>query len=432
MSPIIFLTLYLGLVSGRQPIELQTNAAVKSIDLILDGVAVQTLRERPWKTSVDFGAELLPRELVAVGYDANGQELGRASQIMNVPRPRAEIDIVVHADRAGRPAKAVINGRHLSNEPVRAAAMTLDDTPLALDRKYVADIPPVDLKRPHLLAAEVRFGDGAIARREVVFGGEFGESLPAQLTAIAVTRVGSSDAAPRNGCFTSHGVALRVRTIEKPQAELIVVRDPSPDEVAGALFWAAAGAGQDIPPRLRRLASLDVGTSMQLLSAVPQTTEAPGQPAAVLFPPSHSYDASQGGLYWLLTQVHLKGDGPRQWADAVAVAGLNAVSKGRRRAVLLVLGSEPDTSRYSPAVIRKYLATIGVPFFVWAPSNVPAGVAAAWAPVVDISTNDRFKKAADAIRDALEAQRIVWLAADALTSLRAEVKDGCGVRMVAR
>jgi hypothetical protein len=43
MNDIVFLTLYLGLVSGRQPIELQADPVVASMRIFVDGTPAATV-----------------------------------------------------------------------------------------------------------------------------------------------------------------------------------------------------------------------------------------------------------------------------------------------------------------------------------------------------------------------------------------------------
>jgi hypothetical protein len=74
------------------------------------------LQAPPWRTTIDFGAGLAPQELVAVGLDAGGREVGRASQVINLPRPVAEAEIVLQHDTAGTPAGAEVSWRHLLNQ----------------------------------------------------------------------------------------------------------------------------------------------------------------------------------------------------------------------------------------------------------------------------------------------------------------------------
>ena len=86
MPQLVFLTLFLGLTSGMNSIALKATPEVRSIRIQLGGRTVVALAHSPWSAPVDFGPELTPTELVAIGYDAQGQEIARASQIVNLPR----------------------------------------------------------------------------------------------------------------------------------------------------------------------------------------------------------------------------------------------------------------------------------------------------------------------------------------------------------
>jgi hypothetical protein len=132
-----------------------------------------------------------------------------------------------------------------------------------------------------------------------------------------------------------------------------------------------------------------------------------------LFAASQEFTAEDGGLHWLLTQVYhpLELAVGQRFADAAAVAGLQAAAGNRRRAVVVVLGGDcADASRYSPAAVRGYLAAIRVPLHVWSlakPRDCPA--LAAWGEVEDISALPLLRRAAKRLREELEAQRIVWI-----------------------
>ena len=258
---IVFLTLYLGLVSGKQRLELQAAAAVKSIRVVIDGATLATISAPPWRAEIDFGPELQPHEIVAVALNGNGDEIARARQYANVPRPPAEIDVVLDRDAEGRPARARLVARHVGQEKPRGAAVKLDGLALSLDSDFNAKLPEVDLKRPHVLVAQMTFADGAFARREVVFGGQFGDSAEAQLTPVAVVRTGADDGPVAEGCFAANGVPLHVRSIEELTAQVMVVRDPDTDELRQQVRHTAMN--------IRTVATLDRGTFAQLLSPVP-------------------------------------------------------------------------------------------------------------------------------------------------------------------
>ena len=429
---IVFLTVYLGLIAGRQPIEMRVDPAVRTLRLQLDGKVVDTLAAPPWRSIVDFGKTIEPHEIVALGLNDRGEEIARAAQVINLPRETAELDIIVERDPKGVPKRATLSGIHVGYQEIRKATLKLDLKPLSLDRNYRANLPTLDMRRPHDLAAEMRFADGTVAKREVVFGGEFAETMPTQLSPTIVTHTTGKDGPPPDGCFTSGGEALRVSNVEKASAHLIVVRDPDPAELKAALTFAAVIGGSIDTAVMRRTALLDKDTTSELLSPAADKVVAPDQPTAILFP-SFPNPSPKEGLYSLLTTTKIRGqaiDAPRRWADAVAVAAVKALSGGRRRAVLLVVGTKPDESFHSPAAVRQYLASIDVPLFVWSVGSLDKF--AAWGEVEDVSTLEKMEAATAKIRAALDLQRIAWIYADPLTALHAEVKPSCGYARLAR
>jgi hypothetical protein len=100
---------------------------------------------------------------------------------------------------------------------------------------------------------------------------------------------------------------------------------------------------------------------------------------------------------------------PQAPANAVAVAGLNATADTRRRAVVLLLGTDNgDTSSITPRTARAFLADLHAPLFVWA-AQPGAQVAEQWGAVEDASSEKLIDAAAAHLAKALESQHIVWL-----------------------
>jgi len=431
MAHIVFLTLYLGLVTGRQPIELQADPVVASLRIFVDGTPAATLTTPPWKTIVDFGRRIEPQEVVAVGFDKSGVEVGRASQAINLPRPVAEAEVLLEHDGHGMPTSARVRWRHLLALEPKRLTLKLDDKPLVLDQAR-ARLPRLDLETPHVLATEVQFADG-FARRELVFGGTMPDTSGAELTATLVTQTGTSPAS-LDGCFVSGGKPVRVQAVEKGEALVILVRDPSAQEAVSALIPTSAQHTPTQNTVVRRMAMLGPTTKLRLMWPVADRVIVADQPTSVLFRFNGDFDQGAGGMLWHLVTTHeAKGDyTKRQFADAVAVAGVQAISGARRRAVVLVLGNAPDESRYDPATVRHYLASIGVPLFVWSVGRVTPELTAAWGEVVELTNQQKLREATDAVKKNLDAQRIAWLDADPIHALRAKVKEGCGLAMVAR
>ena len=67
-------------------------------------------------------------------------------------------------------------------------------------------------------------------------------------------------------------------------------------------------------------------------------------------------------------------------------------------------GSPEDASRYDPATVRRYLAAIRVPLYVWSVEKGGAGspALASWGEVEDVSSLGRLRRAVERLRDDLE------------------------------
>src|SRR5205085_4377918 len=86
-------------------------------------------------------------------------EIGRATQVLNLPRPTAEVDIVLQYGKLG-PNEAGLRWRHLQFIEPRSASIFLDRVRLKLDKNFHAHLPDVDWMHPHLVSAEMKFRDG--------------------------------------------------------------------------------------------------------------------------------------------------------------------------------------------------------------------------------------------------------------------------------
>ena len=92
---VAFASLFLGLVLGVQPVDLVVGDGVARVELLHDGRACGEADEPPWSVPCDLGDVLAPHRLEAVAYGPGGDELGRASQWINLPRPEAEASVVL-------------------------------------------------------------------------------------------------------------------------------------------------------------------------------------------------------------------------------------------------------------------------------------------------------------------------------------------------
>src|SRR5450631_2359978 len=110
---IAFASFFLGLVVGVAPVTVLVEGPVASVHFELDGKTVGTLVKEPWTLSVDFGAQLAPHELVARSIGADGEEIGSARQFVNLPRPAAEVEVLLERDASGRAVGAHFSGSSL-------------------------------------------------------------------------------------------------------------------------------------------------------------------------------------------------------------------------------------------------------------------------------------------------------------------------------
>src|SRR5262245_10756176 len=196
-AQIVFISLFLGIVAGPQPVALQVSGPVKSVRLFAGGQELAVLTSPPWRATVDFGPELAPRELTAVGFDAKGEEIARATQVLNLPRPTAEFEIAVERDDAW------LRWRHLMNAKPEKATMTLDGKPLPVDADLHARLPKLDPEAVHVIAAEMRFADGEHARRELVIESTRSDSVGTELTPVLVRETAKTHPQTWNGCLST-------------------------------------------------------------------------------------------------------------------------------------------------------------------------------------------------------------------------------------
>jgi hypothetical protein len=436
MSPqLIFLSLFLGLMSGSHDVELQAGPEIKSIRLLLDGSEVAEMKQPPWRARVDFGRSIVPAELIAVGYDAKANEVARVTQTLNLPRAPAEFVIALQNDEQRTPVAATLRWEHLmAAKPVKSS-LTVDGKAVRLHSQTSARLPRLDMNHPHVIAAEMTFDDGFSTRRELIVGGAVSYTADTQLTPVGVRQSTGTPPDGSSDCFTSAGSPVRVAAVENGPALVIVVVDPDPREAVQVLrktlnpvvFLNGSAAARHLVP-------LDRGTRTRLLWPIAKQYKTTSNAPALLFPPSKDVDAGDGGLVWLLTRKYgepLDKSEPRRVADAVGVAGLAAIAGANRRAVVLALHRGEDKSMQGAASIRNYLASIGVPLFVWSLTGPRPELDDTWGVIDDVSSISKLEMAGSRLRAELASQRVAWVAADPVTALRIQPTGRCGITPMA-
>ncbi len=422
---IAFVTLFLGLVVGNESVVLLVGDSVAEVELQLDGQVVEVLRDEPWATVCDFGAELRPHELVAVAYDAERKEVARAQQWINLPRPPADAALVLERGAGGRATTAHLTWESVVGSEPRSVHISMDGKPLEVADPRHFPLPDHDPRKLHFLRAELDFSQNVATTLEVVFGGTYADRVSIDLTAVPVvveqgTRMPALE--DLRGRFSRQGRALRVVAVEDGPAEILVVRDEGVRPTLSrygrtsqqamrqrALVGNASFSGSAESLRFRM--TLKGDHQIRFLWPFSKRQE---QLTFDVLSPSQPYNAADGGFYWLLTDVQppsVTAEGQRL-ADAVVVAGLLAAGRNRRRAVVLVAGADAvDASRFSTSSARGFLRHLRVPLVVWSPQEEAGAEVSVgdWGPATDVSSLRKLERAVRDLNRRLERQRIVWL-----------------------
>lgn len=415
---IAFISLFLGLVSGTQTIEVAVSPEVVRVEVLLDGARLGELYGEPWVLRCDLGQELLPRELVAVAFDSSGAEVGRDQQWLNLPQRAADAKILPVFDGSDEVSGARVIWESPGYADPGAIEALLDGRPVAVAADGIIDLAQCDLAATHLLNVTVRFAPSLTVERELLFGGGRTAVTATDLTAVAVQLDPGVRLPPADemaGWLVSAGAELEVRAVERGPANVVVVRDLGTGADLDRLFkqWRRRRSRMQPSTRftLHALGALEEGDTLQLIEPVPVGVANRARPTR-LFPRQVQDADERHGLFAFLVSESLVPEQPRQLADAVAVAGAAAVKDNRRRAVVVLLGSgSEESSNRSVLASREYLGCIQVPIVVWNMSGRSSRkVDREWGSSHTIETFEAFRDQVDQLHQMLERQRIVWVA----------------------
>ena len=437
---VTFVSLFLWLMVDVHPVKVAVDPSVSSVEIFLDGRSVGVATAPEWEVECDFGEVLRPHELVAVARDEAGVEIGRAIQLVNLPRPAAEVEIVFEGGSAEAPEMLRLITESVERLDPLALYVTFDGMLLPSESDGRFRLPKYDPRQVHLVSAEAYFPEGITARRDITFGGAYGGRIISELTAVPVM-VDSKrriTAGELQGLFSAHGEELMVAATERMGARIYMVRDHAawPKlrnagrvidrrslEVRGTTegdlgrVLEEARVGEEIPPQKDRF-----------YLVVPNPTPSRG---LALFPVLQPFNIKRWGMPWLTTHVgSSKASLPSQrLAEAVALAGLRAAADGCPRAVVLVIGDDPtDRSFYQPEAVRKYLRTLRVPLVVW--STEKDGLQSPWGTAELTNGLVSLEKASRRLLKELNRQWIVWVEGRHLPNDVELVENELGIRLV--
>lgn len=420
---VAFLTLFLGLVVGVQPVQVTVGPDVATVELRLDGETVGTLEGEPWTLPVDLGPELSPHRLEAVAFDSQGRELGLVSQTLNLPRPPVELSLAVDASR--EPAVARMFWRSVLGAETTDVRLVFDGEAIPVADPAHVELPDHDPESLHFLRAELTFDDGSQATDELVFGAA-SDQVVQELTAVPVRVVddGELTVGDLQGVLGSEGRELTPVAVDSGSADVLVVPDGGARDALRQIGAVLRRGASNLDPRssrafsspLFRLGLLARDDVLRVLWPQPQRRE--NEEGALdfdVFPMTAEQTHDDGGIYWQVAEArHGWNDtGIVRLADAVAVAGSRAAARNRPRAVVvLVSGPLVDASSLGFGQVERYLARLGVPLYVWwlDPRGSETEPVAGQLPGAErVSKVRDLTRVTKRLQEELERQRIVWV-----------------------
>jgi hypothetical protein len=421
---VTFLTFYLGLVVGLRDFELAVDEKTVRVEIFLDGEARTEITAPPWTFQLDLGEVPLPHELTALAYDADGELLGQAFQRLNVSRPPVEVAIALTSED-GRVRAARLAWETVADEALSGVRVRLDGRKLQVDDPRNIPLPPLDMSQYHHLSAEVTFKGRLRTQTAVVFGGSFVDEVDSELTAVVVERLGDGESGqvPEPGeiagWFQRAGTPLPVFAVERPPAEVMLVRDQESARKLARFAGGLAASSQNQISRSstrerlleRRVQDLGVGLAeddwLRVMATQPELRPETGK---AFFQPFGDVREIAGGLGMGVAGLRLPADDrPERLADAVAASGLEVAGGGRRRMVLLVVDpATKDASGFTARQAELYLQAMRVPLAVWTAGDVKA-VRGVWGTARDVSRAGRLSDAVDELMGRLDRQLVIWL-----------------------
>lgn len=419
---ISFVTLILGIAYGTWTVELSASPQVARVDLYVDGKLAREIAP-PWKTEVDLGHEITPREMVAVARGVDGARLGEARQWINRAKAYAEARFVLERDAAGRATRARLVWSCPTSPEPKAIDVSFDGIPIDAPDPSRIRVPAYSGSSSHILLADLTFDGGVIATAVASLGGEAREDVERELTALPLRLSGKGknlpDPARLRRWFRLDGRDLAVAAVEKGTAEVVFISSGlafeelarlAGRESVGDFVKAAAGGTGLVRMRQSLPKELDRDTVYSFLSPAPQV--APGAASETrLFPVSEVFTPRDGPFLEVSRRAAFTPSAslPRI-AEAVAVSGLSATRRERRRAVVLLLGRGAlETSDFDAGRAARYLARLRVPLHVWRLAPPESPVAPGWPDGLDVTTKRGLRAAFRALREDLASQRVIWL-----------------------
>lgn len=437
---IAFVTFFLGIATGVHTVELSAASAVARVELYVDGTKAADVGP-PFTATIDLGPEIAPRELVAVAFDATGNRLGEARQQVNRATSDAEAGFALERDGTGRVLAARLFWRcPVSPKPTSISA-SFDGRPLKVTNPERIPIPSHGAGSEHILVADLTFDGGLTATAVASFGGKNRGDETKELTALAV-RLSPGARFPKradrmDGWFQLDGRSLAVAAVEEGPVEIVFVmagraqedlkrlsadlvrededqREAEQRTARTSPFGGSAGRVLEVPRLSHRTPTsaleLPAGSRFHFTRTTPRVIAGPRE-VTWAFPTSAVFTPRDGTFLFLGKDVFLGEEpSPPRIAEAIAASGLAATRRERRRAVVLLLGTDArDAGDLDAPRVRRYLERLRVPLHVWRVALIAPPAAKDWPGAAEAMTTRGLGRAMDALRTDLASQRVVWV-----------------------
>jgi photosystem II stability/assembly factor-like uncharacterized protein len=408
-----------GLLIGLFPVIVDLGGRPEPAELLLDGRTACSISARAPACTVDLGPDPVLHLLELVRRDKAGHVTESVRRWINKPGVEAEVRALGRCERKTKSCDFTITWAHPGKLDPSSLTVALDGVTVSRDVASAVRIPFPRGSTPQVITADATFPDGRRATFTHLLQGSYPERAEASLQAIPiVVQPGVRD---EDLADLLRGAGWPVRAVEQGEFELVFVVEPgafgSSTNVGTTALRSRSSMPLEDAEQIRVIVANDSLTAFDALQeASTPARQLPGagtgQPTGIDKWPLDAVPRTRprrgGQESWLrrlfLAPLNAPALRRLRTSDAVAVAGYDLGGSSRRRAVVLIAGSErTDESTFSPDQARTYLGQTLVPLFVW---RATAGSASDWP--AGSALRALGPDMAELRRD-LDHQRIVWL-----------------------